>query len=77
MFPSPRLRWGRVRDGGFPPPPACGGKGLGMGGRKAGTLPFIASPSGTAPHPNPPHRKRGEGERRQRFDEIITRPSRS
>ncbi len=33
-----------------------------MGGRKAEALPFIVSPSGAAPHPNPPHRKRGEGE---------------
>jgi hypothetical protein len=33
-----------------------------MGGRKAGlALTFIIAPSGTAPHPGPPHRKRGEG----------------
>jgi hypothetical protein len=33
-----------------------------MGGRKAGlALTFIVAPSGTAPHPGPPHRKRGEG----------------
>jgi hypothetical protein len=32
-----------------------------MGGRKARALSLILSPSGTAPHPSPPHRKRGEG----------------
>ncbi|MFA6968216.1 carbon-phosphorus lyase complex subunit PhnI [Bosea sp. (in: a-proteobacteria)] len=47
-----------------PLPPACGGEGLGMGGRKAETLSLGVAPSGTAPHPNPPHRKRGEGEER-------------
>jgi urease accessory protein len=40
-----------------PLPPACGGEGLGMGGRAecASTV----SPGGTAPHPNLPHRKSG------------------
>lgn len=35
-----------------------------MGGRKAEAPSFDGAPSGTAPHPSPPHRKRGEGEAR-------------
>ncbi len=34
-----------------------------MGGREAGAPSFIVAPSGTAPRPCPPHRKRGEGVR--------------
>lgn len=34
--------------------PACGGEGLGIGGRKASAPACIASPSGTAPHPTLP-----------------------
>jgi cobaltochelatase CobN len=43
-----------------PLPPACGGEGLEMGGRAGEAL--SVEPSGTPPHPGPPHRKRGEGE---------------
>jgi hypothetical protein len=41
-------------------PPLAVGR-VRVGGRKAGTPSVIVAPSGTAPHPNPPHRKRGEG----------------
>ena len=40
--------------------PACGGEGLGMGGRAG--YGSTVSPRLTPPHPGPPHRKRGEGE---------------
>ncbi|KPF69668.1 hypothetical protein IP69_09945 [Bosea sp. AAP35] len=44
-----------------PLPPACGGEGLVMGGRAGEAL--TVEPSGMPPHPGPPHRKRGEGEK--------------
>ncbi|AMJ61336.1 carbon-phosphorus lyase complex subunit PhnI [Bosea sp. PAMC 26642] len=48
------------RDAGSPLPPACGGEGLGMGGRAE--LASTSKPVNSPPHPGPPHRKRGEGE---------------
>jgi cobaltochelatase CobN len=46
-----------------PLPPACGGEGLGMGGRtELGATTIAGSGLDSPPHPGPPHRKRGEGE---------------
>ncbi len=47
-----------------PLPPACGGEGLGMGGRaEHGSTPTPGCDGlDSPPHPSPPHRKRGEGE---------------
>ncbi|CAD5246152.1 hypothetical protein BOSE62_160294 [Bosea sp. 62] len=42
-------------------PPACGGEGLGMGGRKTGLGCSFMSRQAALPPTNPPHRKRGEG----------------
>ncbi len=52
---------GSARD---PLPPACGGEGLGMGGSAARQADPDQRSGFAAPHPNPPHRKRGEGDRR-------------
>ncbi|AMJ62627.1 cobaltochelatase subunit CobN [Bosea sp. PAMC 26642] len=46
-----------------PLPPACGGEGLGMGGRAGrASTPANGDGSDSPPHPGPPHRKRAEGE---------------
>jgi alpha-D-ribose 1-methylphosphonate 5-triphosphate synthase subunit PhnI len=52
------------RDSSSPLPPACGGEGLGMGGRAGCGSSSMQSDLvlDSPPHPGPPHRKRGEGE---------------
>jgi alpha-D-ribose 1-methylphosphonate 5-triphosphate synthase subunit PhnI len=54
----------KERDASGSLPPACGGEGLGMGGRaeEASTPTLQRDGLDSPPHPGPPHRKRGEGE---------------